>query len=94
MKELEKMKQEKDKQAAIGMLMDMILDSDDAPEDMKLDFKLIKARHALFTPVSELIEDLTLSRDKYTTEQKKEALEYLSYVTQGVNQYISEMAKQ
>ena len=92
---LETMKQESAKKmAATDMLMEMILNNDDAPEDMKLDFKLMKARRELVKTATEFIEDLTLSHDKYTTEQKTEALNYLLLVTQGIKQYISEMAKQ
>jgi hypothetical protein len=88
------MKQERhDKSAAIDMLMEMILDSE-APEDMKIDFKLMKARNELVATANALLEELTLSGDKYTTEQKTGALEYLSLVMSGIKQYISEITKQ
>lgn len=94
MKDIEKMKKERhDKSLAIDMLMEMILDSD-APEDMKIDFKLMKARNELVEIENELLEELTMRGDNYTTEQKTEALNYLLLVAQGIKQYISEMAKQ
>lgn len=90
----EMMKQENAKKtAAADMLMEMILDSG-APEDMKIDFKLMKAHRELAKTANEFLEDMVLINDKYTTEQKTEALEYLLLVAQGIKQYISEMAKQ
>lgn len=94
MKELEKMKKDNNaKHAAIDMLMEMILDSD-APEDMKIDFKLMKARNELVEIANGFLEELTMRGDNYTTEQKTEALNYLLLVAQSIKQYISEMAKQ
>ena len=90
---LEMMKQENAKKtAAADMLMEMILDSD-APEDMKIDFKLMKAHRELVKTVSDFVEELTLGKN-HAVSEKTEAYEYLSLVTQGIKQYISEMAKQ
>lgn len=91
----EMMKQENDKKnAAVDALLDMFINDDNAPEDVKIDFKLMKARNELLATASGFIEELTLSRDKYTTEQKTEAYEYLTLVMQGIKQYISESSKQ
>lgn len=72
--------------------MEMILDSD-APEDMKIDFKLMKARNELCKTANNFVEELALG-DNHTTGEKVEAFEYLLLVTQGLKQYISEASKQ
>ena len=73
---------------ALDMMMDMVIESD-APEEIKLDFKLLKARNELTRCVTNLVTGLTMT-DKYETEKKIKALEYLTLVANGVKQYCDE----
>lgn len=86
-KKLDEKKAEKEMQsAAMDTLLGMLVES--APEEMAIDFKILKCHKEVNRVAAELVEEVTLSgSDEYSTEAKKEVLEYLTMVADGIKNY-------
>ena len=61
---------------------------EDAPEEMAIDFKISKAYRSVCESASELVEETTMCYpENYSFEAKKEVLEYLTMVADGIKNY-------
>lgn len=87
MDKLEKMKMETEaKTAAMDSFMELLIES--APEEMAIDFKILKASRAVVDAQKALVEEVTLEHSEdYPLEAKKEVLEYLTMVADGIEKY-------
>ena len=76
------------------MMIDMILESD-APESMKADMRIMQAMQQLDAEVKSLVEKVTLDKkDTYSVQNKKDVMEYLLLVTEGVKGFVKTLDEQ
>lgn len=76
------------------MMIDMILESD-APEDMKADMRIMQAMQQLDAEVKSLVEKVTLcTKDAYSLQNKKDVMEYLLLVAEGVKGFVKTLDEQ
>jgi hypothetical protein len=87
MDKLDKMKIEQDaKAAAMDSLMEMLIEN--APEEMAIDFSIAKAYRRVCELASGLVDEVTITHSEdYPLEAKKEVLEYLAMVADGIEIY-------
>ena len=87
MDKLEKMKIEQAaKESAMDSFMEMLIKN--APEEMAIDFSIAKAYRRVCGLTSELVDEITIEHSEdYPIEAKKEVLEYLTIVADGIENY-------
>ena len=93
----ETMEKQREKTAAqremLENLMDLMIES--APEETQVELKIAKTHSRLSDATRALAEDVTLySSEQYSLEAKKEVLEYLSMVLEGIKTYTETIKKQ
>lgn len=76
------------KSAALDTLIDVIIEC--APEEAAIDFEILKAHKEIHLLSTGLVEEVTLKSsdsEEYPLEAKKEVLEYLTMVAEGIKLY-------
>lgn len=86
-KKLEEKKAEsKARTDAMELVLDVIIEG--APEETAIDFKISKAYRSVCESTSNLVEETTIEcSEDYSLEAKKEVLEYLTMVAEGIKNY-------
>ena len=61
---------------------------ENAPEEMAIDFKLMKCHREISSLSSELVSEVTIEcSEEYSLEAKQEIHEYLTMVADGIKNY-------
>ena len=85
---MKKINENRDRQRKEAEAMEALLEmlTEDAPDEMAIDFRIMKAFRGISSSASKLVEEVTIS-DGYSLEAKKEVLEYLTMVADGIKNY-------
>lgn len=67
--------------------MDMMIEDENCPPELKIEFTIFKTMKALKESISKLVEPVALDRGSMTLEEKKALLEYLTMVKTGIESY-------